>query len=299
MTHGRTLSLTNEEEAQQTTAGRRVIVAELSGLTLPDLHHDLHHDLTMTSPPPSYLAELSGLTLLDLRANQLTSLPPAGLGGLTALATLLLDANRLAALPPSVGCLARLRRLETANNQLASLPAELGALDASLTRLDASGNALAALPAALGRCAALVSLRLSSNKLVSPLPCELGALQVCVCVYVCAAGRGATTRHEQRAPAPSVARRAALRGDARVHSRRRSPVASRRREDAMSNVWRRRKTKEGETFPLARRRPLLSSGTLLRGVRGVRGVCVRRCSRWVWAARGGAGRRATGICEAM
>ncbi|RZM82905.1 COR domain-containing protein [Leptolyngbya iicbica] len=83
--------------------------------------------------------------------------------------------NQLSSLPPELGQLQNLSALDLRSNQLSSLPPELGQLQNLLT-LDLRSNPLSSLPPELGQLQNLSVLYLSSNQL-SSLPPELGQLQ--------------------------------------------------------------------------------------------------------------------------
>ena len=69
---------------------------------------------------------------------------------------------------------ARIVRLNLYNNQLTSLPVEIGRLT-GLTRLDLDNNRLTSLPAEIGKLTGLTWLWLQNNELTS-LPLEIGRL---------------------------------------------------------------------------------------------------------------------------
>ncbi|MCZ2126610.1 MAG: GTP-binding protein, partial [Anaerolineales bacterium] len=82
--------------------------------------------------------------------------------------------NQLASLPPEIGALTNLTRLKLHKNKLASLPPEIGALT-NLMTLSLSVNQFASLPPEIGALKNLTALDLSFNQLASLLS-EIGAL---------------------------------------------------------------------------------------------------------------------------
>jgi leucine-rich repeat protein SHOC2 len=82
--------------------------------------------------------------------------------------------NQLTSLPPEVGGLTALTLLDLSENQLTSLPPEIGALTA-LLELYIRDNQLMSLPPEIGRLTALTSLGLHDNRLTA-LPPEIGRL---------------------------------------------------------------------------------------------------------------------------
>lgn len=156
-------------------------------------------DLKLAAVPPEAFSAAGAIRVLDLGGNQLTVLPPsisqltslqklrlsinnmsdAGmpweeLASLQSLAVLALDSNKLTLLPPCLSQLTRLQKLTAEHNQIAQLPAAVGALT-SLRALTLRGNRLTALPPALAECVALEEVDASSNPLQA-LPTELGRL---------------------------------------------------------------------------------------------------------------------------
>jgi internalin A len=85
-----------------------------------------------------------------------------------------LSNEQLDSLPAEIGQLINLRSLNLRNNQVSSLPAEIGQL-VSLRSLDFSINQLSSLPAEIGQLVSLQSLDFSINQL-SSLPAEIGQL---------------------------------------------------------------------------------------------------------------------------
>jgi len=82
--------------------------------------------------------------------------------------------NQLTSLPAEIGKLTQLQRLLVENNQLTSLPAEIGQL-AQLQTLGVRNNQLTSLPAEIGKLVQLGWLEVSNNQLTS-LPAEIGQL---------------------------------------------------------------------------------------------------------------------------
>ena len=120
---------------------------------------------------------------LDLSFLSLTSLPPIFNTDpfIKRLTTLYAGANQLASLPSEIGGLQALQRLYVSFNQLTSLPGEIGGLRA-LKDLHVSSNQLTSLPAEIGRLQALQELSVSSNQLTS-LPAEIGGLKALKGLY--------------------------------------------------------------------------------------------------------------------
>ena len=87
---------------------------------------------------------------------------------------LYLGDNQLTSIPKELGRLSALQTLYLYNNQLTSIPKELGNLE-QLRVLDLYGNQLTSIPKELGRLSALRRLYLSNNRLTF-LPKELGSL---------------------------------------------------------------------------------------------------------------------------
>jgi Leucine-rich repeat (LRR) protein len=75
-----------------------------------------------------------------------------------------------------------LQRLEFPNNQLSSLPPEIGNL-VNLRDLDLSHNNLSSLPPEIGNLSSLVQLKLPNNQL-SALPAEIGNLSILRLLYL-------------------------------------------------------------------------------------------------------------------
>ena len=85
---------------------------------------------------------------------------------MTQLTKLDLSDNQLTSLPAEIGKLTQLTKLYLSDNQLTSLPAEIGQLT-QLTELNLSNNQLTSLPAEIGNMTQLTELYLSNNQLTS------------------------------------------------------------------------------------------------------------------------------------
>ena len=93
---------------------------------------------------PEVLGECPQLRMVGFKSCQLRTLPPAALP--PALRWLILTDNQLASLPPEIGRCAHLQKLMLAGNQLTTLPAELAQCH-RLELLRIAANQLAELPA--------------------------------------------------------------------------------------------------------------------------------------------------------
>ena len=82
--------------------------------------------------------------------------------------------NQLTSLPAEIGLLTSLRELCLRHNKLTSLPAEIGQLT-SLRQLDFYGNRLTSVPAEIWQLTSLTYLNLGANELTS-VPAEIGQL---------------------------------------------------------------------------------------------------------------------------
>lgn len=116
---------------------------------------------------PPQLFRLSLLNYLEVsQCRSLRELQPS-IGSLAQLQSLILCHNQLIALPAAaVGQLRNLRVLDVSDNQLQSLPAELGNLN-ELNTINVSCNRLKILPADLCTCPKLAVLNASHNELSS------------------------------------------------------------------------------------------------------------------------------------
>jgi len=103
-------------------------------------------------------------------------------GEVLELKRLYLDNNNLTTLPAEIGFLQELKRLDLDNNNLTTLPAEIVFLQA-LKRLYLNNNNLTTLPAEIGFLQELKWLDLDGNKLTS-LPDEIGFLQGLEMLYL-------------------------------------------------------------------------------------------------------------------
>jgi hypothetical protein len=117
--------------------------------------------------PAAMNLSLEGLNL-DALSPTLFRLPA------NTLNVLYLDNNQLTSLPAEIGALTGLTELGLSRNRLTSLPAEIGALT-GLTHLSLIDNQLTLLPAEIGALTGLTWLGLNGNQLTS-LPAEIGAL---------------------------------------------------------------------------------------------------------------------------
>ncbi|GFR53260.1 hypothetical protein Agub_g16042, partial [Astrephomene gubernaculifera] len=133
----------------------------------PPPHICPHH------PSPAPLLWLhAGRTAPHLAALSLTRVPlgglPEGVGLLGGLTRLEVQDCSLSHIPPGLlGGLSRLQRLQLGNNDLVTLPPDVGLLTA-LTHLDMRRNRLSQLPASLSSLSRLACLRLSHNQLRLP-----------------------------------------------------------------------------------------------------------------------------------
>lgn len=92
---------------------------------------------------PDSLRNLRKLRYLNISENHLTSFPI-----IESLIELRATDNEIAALPAEIGALANLRELHLRNNKLTMLPHSIGELQ-SLRQLDLRGNPLTQLPESL------------------------------------------------------------------------------------------------------------------------------------------------------
>ena len=98
------------------------------------------------------------------------------------LTQLILSDNQLSTLPTEIGRLQALTQLDLMYNQLTTLPAGIGKLQA-LTLLFLSHNQLTTLPAEIGSLQTLQVLSLSYNQLTT-VPVEIGELQALTWLYL-------------------------------------------------------------------------------------------------------------------
>src|SRR3989338_5707822 len=115
--------------------------------------------------------------ILDLSSLSLTSLPPIFNTDpfIKRLTKLDISRNQLTSLPAEIGGLQALQELNVASNRLTSLPAEIGGLQA-LQRLNVYNNRLTSLPEEIGRLQSLQRLNVYNNRLTS-LPAEIDWLR--------------------------------------------------------------------------------------------------------------------------
>lgn len=125
---------------------------------------------------PDAIEQLSGrIVLLDLAKNRISFVPQC-LAQFSLLTTLRLRANALTEFPEGIlGGLRLLQELDLVDNQLASLPADLG-LAGSIEKLYATGNFLTSLPESITQLSNLKELVISENQ-ITALPEGIGALQ--------------------------------------------------------------------------------------------------------------------------
>ncbi|XP_054629998.1 leucine-rich repeat-containing protein 2 [Dunckerocampus dactyliophorus] len=124
---------------------------------------------------PDYLSSFTLLAVLDMPKNALKELPP-DIGKLSGLRELNVSYNRLCGVPPQLGDCQNLERLElSGNSNLCQLPFELSALK-KLRHLDVAQNNFASIPVCALRMSNLQLLDLSHNRL-SDLPQDMDRLQ--------------------------------------------------------------------------------------------------------------------------
>lgn len=124
---------------------------------------------------PDCFSKLKSLSEIDFSENELTGNLPQSVSQLTSLTKLNFSVNQLSGSVPAVfDSLVNLKTLELNDNQISSIPANVGMLK-SLITLDLSRNQVSELPAALGNCTELKILRLYGNK-ISDLPASLSRL---------------------------------------------------------------------------------------------------------------------------
>lgn len=140
---------------------------ELAGLSRLDLSENL------TEFPPEIFTLADSLEILNLSGNALTSLPP-GLARLHRLRVLFCSANQFTSLPAVLGQCAQLEMVGFKANQLRTLPA--AALPPRLRWLILTDNQLETLPPEIGNCPRLQKLMLAGNRLTA-LPETLAACQ--------------------------------------------------------------------------------------------------------------------------
>jgi len=136
---------------------------KLAGLRRLDLAADL------TEFPEEIFTLADSLEVLNLSGNQLTALP-AGLARLHRLQVLFCSDNQFTTVPEVLGQCRQLRMVGFKANKITTLPA--AALPPQLRWLILTDNELASLPPEIGRCAQLQKLMLAGNRL-RHLPAEL------------------------------------------------------------------------------------------------------------------------------
>lgn len=124
---------------------------------------------------PTGFSGLVNLRELYLNNNNLQVIFDGGIGNLAQLEILTLDDNELSTLPNDIGNLGNtLNTITLERNQLTSLPEEIGNL-INLTSLNLEINQLESLPDSFGNLTNLVTLNLRNNKLET-LPATIGNL---------------------------------------------------------------------------------------------------------------------------
>lgn len=129
---------------------------------------------TQLTTIPEAIDQLSGrIVLLDLAKNRINSLPPC-LSQFALLTTLRLRANAITEFPEGIlGGLRLLLELDLMDNQLSSLPSDLGSA-ASLEKLYVTGNFLTSLPESVTNLTNLRELVVSENR-ITALPDGMSA----------------------------------------------------------------------------------------------------------------------------
>ncbi|CAG9462784.1 unnamed protein product [Pedinophyceae sp. YPF-701] len=117
---------------------------------------------------PDEIGALPRLRILAARHNRVSALPEA-VGGAAALVELHLGFNGLTALPATLAGLAELRTLDVRDNRLSALPEGLagGGSRLALSLLDLTNNDLSSLPPELGRMTSLRRMPLDGNPIRS------------------------------------------------------------------------------------------------------------------------------------
>jgi Leucine-rich repeat (LRR) protein len=138
---------------------------------------DLNGNRLIGPVPPGLLRALPGLTVLDLGQNQLSGLLSSELTRLPELVELHLNDNGFSGPISSIfEMLPNLRVLNLYNNELTSLPADIG-LATNLETLSIGNNRLAGtIPTELGLLVNLKGLLLNDNAMRSTIPTQLGSL---------------------------------------------------------------------------------------------------------------------------
>lgn len=140
---------------------------ELAGITRLDLSADL------TEFPEEIFALADSLEVLNLSGNRLSQLP-ADLSRLRKLRILFCSDNPFTELPEVLGDCPQLEMVGFKANQIRHVPA--AALPAQLRWLILTDNQLESLPAELGKCSRLQKLMLAGNRL-QRLPPSMAALE--------------------------------------------------------------------------------------------------------------------------
>ncbi|MEM7539454.1 MAG: leucine-rich repeat domain-containing protein, partial [Chloroflexota bacterium] len=95
-------------------------------------------------------------------------------GNLSSVQRLYLDDNQLTSIPPELGRLSSIQTLDLNDNQLTSIPPEIGNLS-SIQTLYLNDNQLTSIPSEIGNLSNLQTLYLDGNQLTS-IPSEIGNL---------------------------------------------------------------------------------------------------------------------------
>lgn len=158
--------------ARRLTLSENLICFPLEILSLKDSLEVLDLSGNQLSELPDALAECRKMRIIFCSENNFTCLPDV-LGSCPALTMIGFKANRIREVP-AAALPANLRWLVLTDNQIETLPDELGQCH-QLQKLMLSGNRLESLPASLANCQRLELVRLAANRL-SALPAWLLAL---------------------------------------------------------------------------------------------------------------------------
>ncbi|OLL24056.1 Adenylate cyclase, partial [Neolecta irregularis DAH-3] len=142
----------------------------------------------------SIASSTQSLVFLTLTSAKLAVIPPAAFDNMLNLERLVLDNNQLSTIPAEIGKLKRLQHFSCIKNLLSSLPPEIGQLT-NLKSLDVHNNNLKVLPAEIWQLTNLSFLNASSNVLCSfPAPPPQGSLS--------STGTATTTPSDEKIPDP-------------------------------------------------------------------------------------------------
>lgn len=155
--------------ARRLTLNENLTSFPLEILSLKDSLEVLDLSGNQLSELPAALAECRKLRIIFCSENNFTRLPEV-LGSCPALTMIGFKANRIREVP-AAALPANLRWLVLTNNQIETLPDELGQC-LQLQKLMLAGNRLEGLPASLANCQRLELVRLAANRL-SALPAWL------------------------------------------------------------------------------------------------------------------------------